>query len=87
MTPKYKSDILHQLRHVDGAAAALGQARECLNDLSATLTRAADEIERLRLIRDAARALIEYECEGEPDFPDWDAKFDALKAALQGGAK
>ncbi len=54
MEPKYKKDILEQLRHVDGTAAAVNQARECLNDCSMTLMRAADEIEKLRKALDCA---------------------------------
>ena len=41
------------------------------------------EVERLRSIEAAARALIEYQSTGDPYYPDWDRYFDALETALQ----
>jgi hypothetical protein len=43
---------------------------------------------RLRKVEAAARAIIDYQKSGEPDFPFWDARFDALEDALaEGGSK
>jgi len=39
---------------------------------------------RLLRIEAAARDLIGYEAAGEPLHTEWDAKFDALKEALDG---
>lgn len=41
----------------------------------------------LRDIASAAKDLIDYERAGYPGWPDWDYKFDALRAALEKGAK
>ena len=42
---------------------------------------------RAEAIEAAARALIEYQDTGGPDFNDWDALFDALRAALSASAR
>lgn len=46
--PKYKKDILEQLRHVDGIPAILLQMENYIGGLHQHIARAADEIEKLR---------------------------------------
>ena len=53
--PHYKKDVLDQLLHQDGAPALLMVMHEYGEALKQTLSRAADEVERLRKENKALR--------------------------------
>lgn len=51
----------------------------------------ARELERenaaLRIIRDKAEAILNYEKTGGPSYPDWDALYDSLRDAVEASRK
>lgn len=62
-------------------------AERQMRDNLARATDAEAEVARLLKIEFAAKELIDYQASGAPDFPEWEEKFDTLKAALAGEGK
>ena len=54
----------------------------CTKGHPGIIDEAANEIERLRLIEQAARNLMRYNLVGAPDYADWDMYFDELNEVL-----
>jgi hypothetical protein len=69
------------------APLLLAEVKQLRAARQAWAIRAAEESARADALLEAADALVRYSSEGaDADWPDWEAKFDALRAAV-GAAK